>query len=449
MKRLITLISVLLLWSGSSWGQTTLISPTGDGGFENGSTFLANGWTTVNDVTNKWCVGTVSVPSAGTNAAFISNDNGPPTPCYTGSYGTYEDYTVNVTAAPTCPPPSALITSNVTSTTADLNWTAGGGETSWQVIYGSTGFNPASAGTKTAVINAKPYTLNPPLSPITSYDWFVRAICGSGDTSTWAGLGSFTTAQIPATIPYAETFETWPDNWTVVNGAQTNKWVVGTATAYAGTKSAYISNDGGVSNVYTITSASIVHLFRDITFAGGASEGYTLKFWWKGQGEYDGDYWDYLRVYVVDPTTVPVAGTEVSSGQVGVTYNMQGTYVEASIAIPGSYTGNTKRFVLSWTNDDNIGTEPPASVDDITIGVSLLCTWTGNVSTDWNNAGNWDLGYVPDETVRVIIPTDPASDPNVFPVIVNGQVVSCRNLTVGVGATVLIQPGGTLNVLNP
>lgn len=104
MKRLITLISVLLLWSGSSWGQTTLISPTGDGGFENGSTFLANGWTTVNDVTNKWCVGTVSVPSAGTNAAFISNDIGPPTPCYTGSYGTYEDYTVNVTAAPTCPP---------------------------------------------------------------------------------------------------------------------------------------------------------------------------------------------------------------------------------------------------------------------------------------------------------------------------------------------------------
>lgn len=65
-----------LMLSIFTWGQTVLLSPTGDGGFETGPTFADNGWTTVNDATNKWFVGTVSTPYAGTNAAFISNDNG-------------------------------------------------------------------------------------------------------------------------------------------------------------------------------------------------------------------------------------------------------------------------------------------------------------------------------------------------------------------------------------
>jgi hypothetical protein len=33
-----------VLVTGNLMAQTTLISPTGDGGFENGATFAANGW---------------------------------------------------------------------------------------------------------------------------------------------------------------------------------------------------------------------------------------------------------------------------------------------------------------------------------------------------------------------------------------------------------------------
>ena len=57
--------------------QTTLISSTGDGGFENGSTFASNGWTLLNGtgVTNQWFLGTV--PAGFTNqCAYVSNDNG-------------------------------------------------------------------------------------------------------------------------------------------------------------------------------------------------------------------------------------------------------------------------------------------------------------------------------------------------------------------------------------
>jgi len=67
------LLAVLFATFGNA--QTTLISPTGDGGFENGATFLTNGWTVVNGATNQWFVGNVAVASAGTNSAYVS-DNG-------------------------------------------------------------------------------------------------------------------------------------------------------------------------------------------------------------------------------------------------------------------------------------------------------------------------------------------------------------------------------------
>lgn len=53
-----------------------LVDPAGDGGFESGTTFTANGWTVVNgSQTNQWYVGTAAV-FAGTRAAYISNTGG-------------------------------------------------------------------------------------------------------------------------------------------------------------------------------------------------------------------------------------------------------------------------------------------------------------------------------------------------------------------------------------
>ena len=62
-----------------------LLNPAGDGGFENGSTFAANGWTVVNFPTatspvNEWVVGTstltgMTAPFSG-NRAFVSSTLG-------------------------------------------------------------------------------------------------------------------------------------------------------------------------------------------------------------------------------------------------------------------------------------------------------------------------------------------------------------------------------------
>jgi hypothetical protein len=61
-----------ILISVSTSAQTTLISPTGNGGFESGTTFAANGWTEVNGTqTNKWYVGTAATGFTGLRCAYI------------------------------------------------------------------------------------------------------------------------------------------------------------------------------------------------------------------------------------------------------------------------------------------------------------------------------------------------------------------------------------------
>lgn len=63
--------------SAITFGQTVLINPSLEGGFEVGSTFAANGWTVSNSANNPWVVGTaVSAAPIGGNSAYVSNDGG-------------------------------------------------------------------------------------------------------------------------------------------------------------------------------------------------------------------------------------------------------------------------------------------------------------------------------------------------------------------------------------
>ncbi|MFH0865576.1 MAG: GEVED domain-containing protein, partial [Bacteroidota bacterium] len=60
------------LTSNASQGAQTLLSATGDGGFEAGtSTLAANGWTGINTSPTTWYAGTAAGAQAGTKAAFI------------------------------------------------------------------------------------------------------------------------------------------------------------------------------------------------------------------------------------------------------------------------------------------------------------------------------------------------------------------------------------------
>jgi len=172
-------------------------------------------------------------------------------------------------------------------------------------------------------------------------------------------------AYSPATLPFTEDWEAGQGNWSIVNGTQANAWFIGSADPYAGSNSAYISNDGGVTNAYSTGSTSVTHLYTDITFGADMLE-FPLSFWWKCQGE--GTSWDRMRVHLVDTSVTPVAGTELTIGQFGLTnYNVQADWTQANITLPGTLSGSVKRLVFSWKNDGSGGTMPPINIDDISL----------------------------------------------------------------------------------
>src|SRR5690554_6859215 len=102
--------------------------------------------------------------------------------CSTQSYGETEDYKFEITAAPSCLPPSDLNTGATSSTSADLTWTENGSATEWQVEYGAPGFTQGTGTLETTTSN--PHTIT--ITPDTQYDFYVRSVCGVGDSSYWA-----------------------------------------------------------------------------------------------------------------------------------------------------------------------------------------------------------------------------------------------------------------------
>ena len=90
-----------------------------------------------------------------------------------------------------CLSPNFLNAGNITPSSADLFWQAGGNETSWNLEWGVSGFNLGS-GTLVNSLTSTNYSLNS-LSNNTSYDFYVQALCDSNTNSTWIGPYTFNT----------------------------------------------------------------------------------------------------------------------------------------------------------------------------------------------------------------------------------------------------------------
>lgn len=58
----------------TTFGQITLISPTGNGGFETGGTFAANGWVAVNSAANIWVLDNLAPAFAGARGGHVSQN---------------------------------------------------------------------------------------------------------------------------------------------------------------------------------------------------------------------------------------------------------------------------------------------------------------------------------------------------------------------------------------
>jgi len=142
-------------------GQTVLISPTGVGGFESGTTFAANGWTVVNAASNIWEVGTAATAYAGSRGVYVANPAG--TYAYVTSASTTSHFYRDV-----------AIPAGATSITLSFYW-KGQGESGYDralVFTAPTTVTPVSgtpASSATAIAGATLVWTQPTFTNSTTY----------------------------------------------------------------------------------------------------------------------------------------------------------------------------------------------------------------------------------------------------------------------------------------
>ena len=220
----------------------------------------------------------------------------------------------------------------------------------------------------------------------------------------WGGFTNFQC--LFDAYPYVENFETSCD-WRLINGDLTNKWVWGEASTRSN-HYLYISNNNGVSCNYSITSPAMVYATKLFHFEEGW---YRFQYDWLAYGERD---YDYLRVALVPASVELSAGTSVPSGfsyqalptgwialdggaQLNQNSWWQTTYSEINVP-SGDYL-----MVFAWRNDNSVGTQPPASIDNVSIRhitcvapTQLTTQQVGatQVTLDWTPVGDedgWDV----------------------------------------------------------
>jgi hypothetical protein len=118
---------------------------------------------------------------------------------------------------PNCMPPSFFTSSNLTAGAIDISWTSPDNSTYSNIEYGEEGFSLGNGNIDSSSNNT--FSIEG-LSPITTYDVYIQAVCDVNDVSEWAGPFSFTTPCAALTPPQLEDFELgFPPNdcWDVAN----------------------------------------------------------------------------------------------------------------------------------------------------------------------------------------------------------------------------------------
>ncbi len=278
-----------------------------------------------------------------------------------------------------------------------LTWTAGNA-TQWQVRWAEDG---SDVYTLSNVVTTASYTLPLTGGAGTTYNVSVRSICGAGDTLDWTAPLSYT---IPVAIPYSCDFENGVNGIVFANGSLTNKWYMGTAdnNTTGGSHSIYISNNSGTSADYNKSSSSVVYAY--VTLPMTIAADYNISYDWKCYGE---STYDYLRVALVPESVTLTPGTSLPSGlsttatpstwiavDGGSKLNLSSSWNSVSRTVNISTPGNYK-LVFVWRNDPSSGTNPPATIDNISV-TRMSCnapadiaysagtvTWTAGNATQW------------------------------------------------------------------
>jgi len=135
--------------------------------------------------------------------------------------------------------------------------------------------------------------------------------------------------------------------------------------------------------------------------------------------------------------TVSVLINTTANGAATPTFTSKadfGVGASPSSVINADINGDNKPDIITSNS-------PNASVLLNTTTFPASINWNGNVSSNWNTAGNWDLNTVPIFTDNVVIPNVATNDP-----IISTTAAVCNMITISWGGSLTIAPGNDLTI---
>ncbi len=317
---------------------------------------------------------------------------------WTGDWSWYWIVDNVVVQSLTCAAPTALGAYNITQTTADIYWTAGGAS-NWNLEYGPAGFTPGS-GTMQNVTNDTVSLSG--LSHTSSYEFYVRDSCGVGDVSNWSGPYSFVTLCGNQTIPYLQDFSSIiPTCWDEADAGNptSGPTSLGSGSWTSGTL-ANGSNSSYEINLYAASKNDWV-ISPTFDLSGGP---FQLEM-------------DLAIMAFGSSSTVGSLGSDdevqlLITTDGGTTWTALHTWNNSSVTSVGgdhyifnlsSYAGSTAQFAV-WATEGTVNDpeDIDVSFDNFEIGLVPSCAaptalgaynitqttadiyWTGGGATDWN-----------------------------------------------------------------
>ena len=294
-----------------------------------------------------------------------------------------DNFTVD--EAPSCPQPSSLMMTNIMSSSVDFGWTENGSATTWEIEYGVAGFTQGSGIMVSTTSN--PHSLSG-LTPNTSYDFYVRSICGAGDSSMWSGPQNFTTACVTFTAPFVENFDnpSTPTCWSqsATTGGPWEFGQLGSAAYDAASANEYTGNGGYYAWVDFSTPDAGVILETPLIDVSALTVP-ELAFYLYSHNTNSSDL-NTLEIEAYDGTTWNTVGTiqEDNGGWTRYAY----------IVSSHIYNGNLVKFRLRA--EPSSGTAPYYNdllLDNFIVDEAPTCPQPSSLTTANVSANGVDLGW--------------------------------------------------------
>lgn len=286
---------------------------------------------------------------------------------------------------PSCPKPSNLSFSNVTSTTADFQWSENGTSTSWNIEYCAIG---DSIATQLIGITSHPITISN-LNPYTSYQFKVKSNCGT-DSSMWSIPRTILTAcEAISTLPWSDQFNSYgtsdfPTCW-YRNSNVNNYPIISEALTYG---NGYLYFHAYIVGTYNIAATPILSSQIPVQSA-------QISFNYKS-----GNLTDTLYVGVMtDPANAS------TFQEVAIITNTNTQLWHEKRVLFNHYLG-TGRFIAFKVK--NTGIDVKGCIDNFVMDYAPSCLYplnlnisnitTTSVNLSWTEAGNastWNIRYAP------------------------------------------------------